>query len=112
MTDLTGADEYTSSVERLRSEYVEMREEHFGFSDLYAAEWDRIMAAHDLKIRADERERLLKSASDWAERAGVPLIEVPATVVLYIDDREMTSEDVRRGQELWAQRVADEIASA
>lgn len=42
--------EYTSSVERLRTEYLEMREEHFGFSDLYAKEWDRIMADHDAVI--------------------------------------------------------------
>jgi hypothetical protein len=44
--------EHTPTMKRLRDEYVEMRSEHFGFSDLYAAEFDRALAAHDAGVRA------------------------------------------------------------
>lgn len=44
--------EYTPTMDRLRREYIEMREARFGFSDLYAAEWDRALAAHDAEVRA------------------------------------------------------------
>lgn len=43
--------EYTPTMERLRREYIEMREARFGFSDLYAEEWDRALAAHDAEVR-------------------------------------------------------------
>jgi hypothetical protein len=46
---VTGS-EYTPPMDRLKSDYMRMREEHFGFSDLYAAEWDRALAEHDRQV--------------------------------------------------------------
>lgn len=60
--------EYTSSVERLRAEYLAMRASGFGFTDLYAAEWDRILAAHDEAIRAEEREAIAVALERGADR--------------------------------------------
>lgn len=45
--------EYTPMMDRLRREYIEMREARFGFSDLYAEEWDRALSAHDAEVRAE-----------------------------------------------------------
>lgn len=42
--------EYTLPVSRLRADYIAMREQHYGFVDLYAEEWDRAMAAHDAEV--------------------------------------------------------------
>lgn len=47
------ADDYTPTMARLRREYIEMREAAFGFSDLYAAEWDRAVVAHVAEKRAE-----------------------------------------------------------
>ncbi len=44
--------DYTPTMERLRADYLRMRAERFGFTDLYAAEWDRALAAHDAEVRA------------------------------------------------------------
>lgn len=44
--------DYTPTMERLRADYLRVRSEHFGFTDLYAAEWDRALAAHDAEVRA------------------------------------------------------------
>lgn len=41
---------FTPTMARLKSDYMEMREEHFGFSDLYAEEWDRAQAEHDRQV--------------------------------------------------------------
>lgn len=60
--------EYTSSVERLRAEYLAMRASGFGFTGLYAAEWDRILAAHDEAIRADQAERIAVALEDAAPK--------------------------------------------
>lgn len=50
------------TMERLREEYVKLREEHHGFSDLYGQEWDAALAAHD---RQKVRESLGEIATDW-----------------------------------------------
>jgi hypothetical protein len=47
--------EYTPPMSRLRDEYVQMRAEHYGFSDLYAEEWDRALAAHDAQVRREAK---------------------------------------------------------
>lgn len=48
--------DHAPSIEKLRDEYVELRAEHHGFSDLYAAEFDRALAAHDREIAAQTLE--------------------------------------------------------
>lgn len=40
-------------MERIRDEYVQMRAERCGFSDLYAAEFDRALAQRDARSRAE-----------------------------------------------------------
>jgi hypothetical protein len=56
---------FTPTMARLKSDYMEMREEHFGFSDLYAEEWDRALAEHDHHVA----ERAYKAAEDAAAEA-------------------------------------------
>lgn len=59
--------EFTPTMERLRDEYVAMRREHYGFADLYAAEFDRAVAAAATRARAEgaaEADRL--RAGIWA----------------------------------------------
>lgn len=51
--------EFTPSMDRLRTEYLD-EIAYRGFECLYAAEWDRALAAHDTQVRAeawDEGER-------------------------------------------------------
>ena len=57
--DATPGREFTPSIERLRDEYVQMRAEHYGFSDLYAAEFDRSLAERDARIKAEAQRELL-----------------------------------------------------
>ena len=48
--------DYTPTMERLRADYPRMRAERFRFTDLYAAEWDRALAAHGAEVRAESAE--------------------------------------------------------
>lgn len=54
--------DFTPSMERIRDDYVRMRNEHFGFTDLYAAEFDRALARHDANVRT---EALREAADYW-----------------------------------------------
>jgi hypothetical protein len=56
--------EYTPPMSRLRDEYVQMRAEHYGFSDLYAEEWDRALAEHDTQVRREAKVEALREAAD------------------------------------------------
>jgi hypothetical protein len=49
--------DYTPSMERLRDEYLQMRAAlSYGFADLYAAEFDRALKAHDAEVAATALE--------------------------------------------------------
>lgn len=57
--------DYTPTMERLRADYLRMRAERFGFTDLYAAEWDRALAAHNAEVRAG----VVTEEPEWEYRA-------------------------------------------
>lgn len=51
--------DYTPTIERFRREYVEMRAEHFGFADLYGAEFDRMLE----RVRRETLQPFLEIAA-------------------------------------------------
>lgn len=79
--DTTPDDRFLSSFtplfERIRDEYVQMRAEHYGFADLYAAEFDRALAQHDARIRAEA----LRDARDALYAGEGPDLVVDADIV-------------------------------
>ena len=83
--DATPEREFTPSMERLRDEYVQMRAEHYGFSDLYAAEFDRALAERDARVRAEAAVGALSSAKRLAVRCYPPSLVSTATVVADLD---------------------------
>jgi hypothetical protein len=86
--DPTPGREFTPSMERLRDEYVQMRAERSGFSDLYAAEFDRSLAQRDARIMAEAIAEALRSVAEDFD----------------IEGRDVAAAELREWADVWQAR--------